>query len=82
MTSAVKNNGEFMKLTIILLILFSSTFNIDCENISLTNEENIQISQENKDQQLFAAVNANDKDKVEKLLKEGANPNATRKSDV
>lgn len=67
---------------LILLLAFSSIFNLDCKNISLSNDENVQITQETKDQQLFAAIGANNKAKVEELLKKGANPNATQKSDV
>ncbi len=65
-----------IQIFIIILVVWSSAFGISCQNLSLTENQNFQISQDTKDKRLLAAIEANDKTEVEKLLTNGANPNA------
>jgi len=76
------------KLHILIIVLvFFITNAFRCSDKVAVNKETedvskVQVSQETKDKELFAAIEAKDRDKVEKLIKNGANPNSTQKSDV
>lgn len=81
-----QNGNKTMRRLISLTIIISAAFifGLDCKRTSGTDAQILQVSevsQETKDNELFAAIEAEDKAKVKELLKRGANPNATRKKD-
>ncbi len=70
-----------MKTSVILMLLILSfAFGFDCKKLSSVTDEYLQTPQTTKDEELFAAIEANDKTKVEELLKQSANPNAFEQS--